>query len=232
LGTALPIPTSRRSDVLILPYPPDRNTAGLSEAHRRMLVEGSGIAPEVIAERGVRTISKGRGQLPSVYSWRQKKRAPGTLFTIHRPNGQTATIFRPDEPNPKKPGHKYEQEAKDLGGSGNILDVHPSLRHLIQEEGAPVLFVEEVKKADAITSAARAAGVDLLAVAISGVWNWLSEGEPIPDMFDVPVEGRKVYICFDSDMVCKPEVQMAAERLAEHLLPRGADLEFVYLSSP
>jgi len=207
------------------PRPPGGN---LSAAHSRVL-EGSGIAPEVIAERRVRTVRKGRGQLPSTYSRRQKKRAPGILFTVHRPNGQTATIFRPDEPDPKNPGHKYEQESKHHGGAGNVLDVHPSVRHLLADERVTVVFTEGIKKADAITSAARAAGVDLLAVAISGVWNWMSGGEPISDMLDVPVKGRRTLIGFDSDMVRNPQVQDAAEQLAEHLTRREADLEIVYL---
>jgi hypothetical protein len=194
-----------------------------------VLVEGSGIDPEVIAERGVRTVRKGRGQLPSTYPWRQKKRAPGILFTLHRPSGKTATIFRPDKPDPNNPGCKYLQESKRCGGSGNVLDVHPSARHLIDDAGVPVVFVEGVKKADALTSAARAAGIDLLAVAISGVWNWQSGGEPIPDMFDIPVEGRQALIGYDSDMVRNPGVQMAAERLAEHLARRGAGVEVVFL---
>jgi hypothetical protein len=202
----------------------------LEERHRKVLVEGSGIDPEVIAERGVRSVRRGRGQLPNVYSWRAKKRAPGIQFTLHRPNGETATIFRPDKADPKNPGHKYEQECKRLGGSGNVLDVHPSNRHLIDDESVTVVYTEGIKKADSITSAARAAGIDLLVVAISGVWNWMSDGEPISDMFDVPVKkGRRALIVFDSDMLRKPEVQMAAERLAQHLTQRGADLEVIYL---
>ena len=211
------------------PTTPGDTPGILSKADRRVLVEGSSIDPEIIAERGVRTVRKGRGQLPSVYSRRQKKRVPGILFTIHRPSGQTATVYRPAEPDPKNPGHKYEQESKHYGGSGNVLDVHPSARHLLGDTGVPVVFVEGIKKADAITSAARAAEIDLLAVAILGVWNWMSDGEPIPDMLDVPVKGRRTLICFDSDMLRNPQVQDAAERLAEHLTRRGAGLEVVYL---
>jgi hypothetical protein len=194
-----------------------------------MLVEGSGIDPDVIAERGVRSVGKGRGQLPPVYSWRQKKRAPGILFTVHRPKGETATNFRPDKPNPKKPGHKYEQECKHLGGSGNVLDVHPSAHERLEDTSVPGVFTEGLKKADSMISAARREDVDILPVAISGVWNWLSEGEPIADMYAVPVEDRKVYVCFDSDMLRKPEVMMAAERLADHLEGRGAEVWIVYL---
>ena len=202
---------------------------GLSDEHRRALVEGSAIDPAVIAERGVRTVRKRSAPLPKTYSRRQRERGDGILFSVHRPVGRTATLFRPDAADPERPGHKYEAEVKCLGGSGNVLDVHPSLRHLIGDVGVPVIFVEGVKKADSITSASRAAGIDLLAVAVSGTWNWKTDGEPIPDMFDVPVEGRRAVIGYDSDMLRKPGVQHAAEELALHLTRRGAAVEVVYL---
>ena len=183
----------------------------------------------MIAERGVRSVKKGRGQLPPVYSWRQKRRGAGILFTVHRPNGETATIFRPDEPRPDKPGHKYEQECKHLGGSGNVLDVHPSVHHLVGDTSVPLVFTEGIKKADSITSATRREGIEVIPVGISGVWNFVSEGEPIQDMRDLPVEGRKVWVCFDSDMLRNPNVQMAAERLAGHLAGYLAEVQIVYL---
>jgi len=193
-----------------------------------MLFKESGNSPEVVGERGVRTLRRGR-ELPEGFSWRQKRRGAGILFTIHRPNGETSWSFRPDAPDPEKPGRKYEQPCKAYGGPGNVLDVHPSLRHLIDDMSVPVMFVEGIKKADAITSAARAAGVKVLVVAITGVWNWLSEGEPIPDMLDIPVSGRRTIVCFDSDMLRNANVQEAAGRLSEHLISRGALTWITYL---
>jgi hypothetical protein len=198
------------------------STPGLSDDHRRTLIEGSGIAEDVIAERGVRTVSLGR-ELPKPYSWRQRRRAPGIQFTVHRPNGETCTLFRPDAPDPKDPGYKYCQPPKSRGGPGNVLDVHPRMRPLLDDLSEPLVFVEGVKKADALASRG------VVAVAISGVYNWLSGGEPIDDMYDVPVDGRRVFVCFDSDMLRNPNVQDAAERLAEHLIGRGADAWIVYL---
>ncbi len=205
------------------PTPTGHNTPALLEAHRRMLYDESGISPEIVAERGVRSVGKGRGELPPVYSWRQKKRAPGLLFTLHRPNGETSHVFRPDKSDPENPGCKYLQAPKSRGGDGNVLDVHPRMRFLLDEPSVPLVFVEGIKKADALTS--RGA----VAVGISGVWNWLSDGEPIADMYEIPVEGRQVFVCFDSDMLRKPEVLMAAERLAEHLEAREAKVWLVYL---
>jgi hypothetical protein len=48
-------------------------------------------------------------------------------------------------------------------------------------------------------------------------------------MFDIPVEGRKVYICFDSDVFRNPDVSDAARRFASHLKGRGAVVYLSYL---
>src|SRR5215217_560921 len=210
-------------------YQDSRSTKqDLSHRHEEMLFKESGNSPEVVAERGVRTLRRDR-ELPEGFSWRQKRRGAGILFTIHRPNGETSWSFRPDAPDPEKPGRKYEQPCKAYGGPGNVLDVHPSIRCLIEDMSVPVMFVEGIKKADAITSAARTAGVKVLVVAITGVWNWLSEGEPIPDMLDIPVDGRRTIVCFDSDMLRNANVQEAAGRLSEHLISRGALTWVTYL---
>jgi len=200
----------------------------LSEKHRRQLEEESGIAREVYEERGVCTITHGR-QLPEGFSRRQRRRGAGILFTGHAPDGSKFYIFRPDRPDPKSPGRKYEMPAKACGGPGNRLDIHPSCRDLINRTGVPVIFVEGVKKADAILSAARAAGVEALVVAVMGVCNWMSDGEPILDMFEIPVEGRRVTILFDSDMLRNPKVQDGSDRLAKHHEGRGADVYMTYL---
>ncbi len=200
----------------------------LSDAHDRTLVIGSAISREVYEQSGVRTITHGR-QLPSGFSARQRKRGGGILFIGHRPNGKTFYVFRPDEPDPENPSLKYEAACKKLGGPGNVLYAHPSQRRLIDNTSVPVVFVEGIKKALAIITAARAAGVEVLVVAISGVWNWLSDKKPISDMFDIPIKGRKVYICFDSDVFRNPDVSDAARRLAGHLIGRGAVVYLCYL---
>jgi len=194
----------------------------LSDGHRHSLQQESGIHPDVIAERGVRTVRR-FSEVPTVFSRKQRRKVPGIVFTLHRPNGETGCVLRPDTPDPENPGRKYEQPPKRGDGPGNVLDVHPRMRPLLDDEGVPLVFVEGIKKADALTSRG------VLAVGITGTWNWMSGGEPIPDMYDVPVDGRKAYVCFDSDMVRNPDVQMAAERLAEHLTGRGAKVWIVYL---
>src|SRR5829696_3432987 len=188
-----------------------------------MLFKESGNSPEVVAERGVQTTPGGR-ELPKGFSGRQRRRGAGILFTVHRPNGDMTSVFRPDEADPDNPGLRYEAMCKKLGGPGNVLYVHPSQRHLIGDKRVPIIFVEGIKKALAIVSAARIAGVEVLVVGILGVWNWLSDGEPISDMLAISLKGRKVSICFDDDVFCNPDVADGARRLAGHAVERGAAL--------
>jgi hypothetical protein len=204
-----------------------REYHNLSHEHQEILKLESGIDAAEIAASGARTITRGR-DLPHEFSERQRRRGPGILFTVHRPNGETSHIFRPDEIDPKEPGRKYEQGCKSRGAPGNTLDVPPSLHHLIEDTSVPLIFVEGAKKMLSTTTAARREGVKVLVVGISGVWNWKADGKPIADMFDIPVEERSVTICFDSDVLCKIEVQDAAHALAGHLRGRGARVCMTY----
>jgi hypothetical protein len=206
---------------------PNGDSRTLSDSHRRMLEQGSAIAGDVIAESGARTIQRG-SDLPAEFSERQQRRAPGILFVTHRPNGSTSFCFRPDKPNPDSPGHKYEQPCKSRGAPGNVLDVLPSQRHLIADTSVPVIFVEGTKKMLSLVSAARKAGAALLVVAVTACWNWMADGKPIPDLLDIPLQGRKATVMYDSDMLRKPEVQGGAKGLAEYLQGRGAEVFVTY----
>src|SRR5215208_6286375 len=164
----------------------------LSDSHRHTHEVGSAIATDFLDSSGVHTITDGR-QLPRGFSKRQRERAPGVLYEVFRPkSSDTAWVFRPDEPDPERPGLRYEATCKRLGGPGNVLYVHPSQRHLLRDRRVAVIFVEGVKKALAVLSAARAAGVNVLVVGILGVWNWMADGKPIADMLEIPLDEREV----------------------------------------
>src|SRR5215210_7167214 len=207
---------------------PGGSAPPLSDEDRRILEIGSAISREILEENGVCNISHGR-ELPEGFSRRQRRRVPGILFTVTRPNGKSDWIYRPNAADPERPGLKYEARCKALGSPGNVLAIPAGQRHLVDDVGNPVIFVEGIKKMLSIVSAARQAGAVVLVVAISGVWNWLSDGKPISDMLDIPVEGRNVNICFDSDVFRNPDVSDAARRFAGHLLGRGAVVYLSYL---
>src|SRR5215204_4680287 len=202
----------------------------LSDKHRHTHEVGSAIAPDILDNSGVHTITDGR-QLPRGFSRRQRGRVPGVLYEVPRPNGKKAWVFRPDDPDPDNPGLKYEATCKELGGPGNVLYVHPSQRHLIGDTSVPVMFVEGIKKALSIITAARAAGVEVLVVGILGVWNWMADGKTISDMFDIPVDSRDVGIVYDADMLTNPSVQGGCKGLAELQIDRGATVRVAFLPS-
>ena len=184
----------------------------------------SRIAPEVIAreiaENRLRTINHSR-ELPRGFSRRQRRRGAGILFTMPRPNGEVGYSFRPDDPDPENPGRKYEQPCKALGGSGNVLGVYETIPGLLGDASAPLVFVEGAKKGLSLLSWARSASRPIVIVVISGVWNWLSKGAPIPDMLALPIEGRECRIAFDSDWRSKINVHDALARLDAYLKSRG-----------
>ena len=85
----------------------------------------------------------------------------------------------------------------------------------------PLFITEGIKKGDALASR------DLCAVALLGVWNWRgtnTEGGKValPDWESVALNGRQVYIMFDSDVMVKQSVHAALVRLKAFLETRGA----------
>lgn len=191
----------------------------LSPAHQRQLDE-SGIDPSVAAERGYYTAAR-RSEVPSVFKGYQQR--PGLVIPSHSPDGKsTRTRLRPDRPRKGKDGkpRKYEHPA----GSRLILDVHPRNFGAIKDPGVELWITEGEKKGDALTSRG------LCAIAVPGVWGWVKKGSiPLPCWEHVALKGRRVFVVFDSDVMAKPEVQRALERLVRMLEERGADVRVIYL---
>jgi uncharacterized protein DUF3854 len=187
----------------------------LSKGHRRMLFEVSGVDPEVARERGTFTARRGKdvpqehGQLP---------RKPGVVFPVHTLDGRIFYRLRPDKPGR---GPKYMQPT----GHPNRLDVHPRQHERIMRPGGIRYITEGEKKTDAGVSH------DLLMVGLSGVWNGQKDKALIPDWHELPLEGERYSICFDSDIATNPNVQMAADRLARLLQEQGAKV-FITLLPP
>jgi hypothetical protein len=186
----------------------------LSEEHRRVLEEESGISPEVIAARPYYTAAK-RADVPEVFKGKQRRR--GLVIPTYSPSGERGYRLRPERPISR--GRKYEQPA----GVGCILDVHPFNLERAWDVSVDLWIVEGEKKADSLTSRAECA------IALSGVYNWQREGEPLPCWEHVPLDGRTVYVAFDSDVLTNWQVQLALKRLVAFLEGRGARVMVVYL---
>jgi putative DNA primase/helicase len=197
-------------------------TLDLDERHRRELVEGSGIDPETVAGRGYFTIRKEDEAAVLGFSEYQRRLTPALVIPMYSPDGeQVACQMKPDAPRRGKKGKPVKYETP--GGSEVRLDVHPSQNGRLRDAETPLWIVEGVKKADALASRGEAA------VALQGVWCWRRGGVPLPEWENIPLHGREVFVCFDSDVSTNPKVAVALERLVGFLGSRGAEARIVYL---
>ena len=203
------------------PSPASGKPLPLSTDHRRMLLEESGISPEIAAERGYRTV-RSRKELPGFKGY---QRRPGLLIPVLSPSGAIGSRLRPNEPRRGKDGkpRKYEQPGK----TPNMIDVHPRSVAALGDADTDLWVTEGEKKADSLTS------LGLCAIALFGVWGFCVKGtrakQLLPCWDHVALKGRRVYLVFDSDVMEKENVQRALGRLVEALKKRGADVRVVYL---
>ncbi len=100
-----------------------------------------------------------------------------------------------------------------------LLPAGATWRGVAAEVGTPLLFTEgELKAACACT-------LGIVCVGLGGVYNWRSarlHQELLPILEEFQWAGRKVTICFDSDLSTNAQVRTAASRLAITLGLRGA----------
>ncbi len=190
----------------------------LSPEHRRMLFEESGIDPEVAAGRGYKTV-RSRSELSQYPEWQRRL---GLHVPMFSPDGSsTSSQLRPN--TPRRKGPKYETP----GGSRIIADVHPRNFEAVRDARRDLWITEGCKKGDALASRG------LCAISLAGVWNFAvakTKGRHLLPCFDsVALEGRRVFVVFDSDVMTKPEVREALSRLVAALEGRGADVFVVYL---
>ncbi|NLD74854.1 MAG: DUF3854 domain-containing protein, partial [Chloroflexi bacterium] len=183
--------------------------ARLQDEHLAQL-RASGIADEVMLERGYRSAPSSRYR--KALGFRGPKTRPGLLLPLWTVDGAVAyCILRPDEPRRNRDGKpiKYETPA----GAAMRLDCPPRCREGLGDPAVPLWITEGQKKADALASR------DQCAIALLGVWNWrgknaLGGTTVLADWEYVHLKGRDVRLAFDSDVVTKEQVQKALARLA------------------
>jgi hypothetical protein len=184
-----------------------------------MLFEESGIDPAVAVERGYYTARR-RSEAPEAFKDYQRK--PGLVVPMFSPDGETVGYqLRPDRP--RKGGPKYESP----GGISPIVDVHPRMLEEVRQGDGPLLITEGAKTGDAATSRG------IPTVVLAGVWMWcLPKVKPyrLKSCFGhIRLEGREVFVAFDSDCMSKAGVQDALAALVAALEDRGALVKVIYL---
>ena len=192
----------------------------------------AGISEEIIAARGYRTISRpSRGdersrrelQRLGISGFVTKRDAsfPGILIPLYRATGeQISAMYRPDIP-PKDPKTGKPRKYVMPAGRAAVLDVHPFSSDRIIDPTIPLWVTEGTKKGDALTTAGACA------VTLSGVYNWRANLGTLGDWEDVPLRGRKVFVCFDADAAVNPNVAKAMARLGAWLKSKGAKPQYI-----
>jgi len=198
----------------------------LMQSHYEHLTEGSGISPEVVAERQYKSCL-GRVELVKLGFTSSQQRVPWLLIPLWSVDGaQAGCQYRPDNPRFNTQGKSIKYESP--RGSGNRLDCPPRCQQLLGDPKTPLWITEGSKKADALASHG------VCAISITGVWGFKGKNEHgavtiLADWDHIALRGRTVYLTFDSDVVTKPSVKKALERLAEHLRRKSAEVRVIYL---
>lgn len=208
-------------------------TIELAPDHQRQLQE-SAISPEIIGERGYRSIAPG-----SVYDWRQLAgdihsedllrkvlHKGGLAFPLYRVAGDKpyTWVLRPDQPRQSKEGKpiKYEYPR----GANNILDVLPRYGRALGDPTVDLWITEGAKKADALASAY---GGAIVPVNENGVWGWRSKGKLLDDFKSIVWEGRRVIVAPDGDVRHNKAVYQAVQRSARLFTAWGASEVLILL---
>ncbi len=189
--------------------------------HRLVLEEGSGIHPDVIAERGYWSAEK--WQDLDGLGFKSYQKIPDAFPSLMIPHYDVAGalvyhVLRYDRPRITRElkAIKYEQPA----GWGLRLDVPLRCLAGLWDPNRTLWFTEGAKKADALASR------DIIAVNTPGVDGWRSPSA-IPDLFGIPWKGRSVVIAYDSDVQHKSAVRLAMVALASWMTQRGADVSVI-----
>ncbi len=198
----------------------DWQRAGISPAHAAHL-QASGISLAVAKKRGIVTVT-GTVELEQAGFKISKNHVPGIMFPIWGVNGKRRSWqYRPDTPRKASNGkpRKYENPPN----VPTYFDINPIQYPRLKDTSAPLFITEGIKKGDA------AATAGLCCISLVGVWNWMQNKKPHPDWEHVPVKGRHVYLCFDSDAASNRKVLKALRMLRRYLLGRGATVHVLRL---
>ena len=188
----------------------------LTDGHLKML-QASAISEEVAFARGYWTASK-RSELRDLGFATVQQLVPALIVPVRSVTGEIVNYqARPNTPR-IDPDRGREIKYETVAGSSVRLDVPPSCRPLIGSPTAALWVTEGAKKADALATAG------VTAVALLGVDCFKTD-----DWDRVALDGRRVYVAFDSDVMVNPSVHSALDRIRKYLAAKGATIQFVYL---
>ncbi len=187
--------------------------ARLVDAHLQDLLR-SGLNTETILASGIYSASP--DEVAEILGFG----AGGGMAIPYPANGDGTPFVRIRLDKVVSDGKRYRSPK----GSTNRLYVSRLISpEMLADVSMPIYITEGEKKA------LKAYQEGLLCVGLAGVWSWRTKtsdgrGVPLPDLDKIPLEGRIVYVVFDSDIVSKPGVKAAESALAAELAKRGAQV--------
>ena len=199
----------------------------LLDHHREHLYE-SGLTD--VEKTGIYSVMDS-AEAAKLLGWQSDGPAPAIAFPVFGLDGQVVqTVLRPDNPRTRKDGSvaKYEQP---LGEAHRVWFPPPGLidRDRLLDVTQPIVITEGIKKALALTQVGRGA------ISMQGVSVWhdaehreehkgeFHEWILHPDLKQLPLKGRTVYIAFDGgDTTDNPPVILAEARTARLFMEQGA----------
>ena len=154
------------------------------------------------------------------WAWRDPMAFPGLLIPMYRVTGEEIGCqFKPAIPQ-EAPGGKRQKYASQ-SGVPNRLDVPPSMSDAVRDPTEPLWITEGIKKADCLASYGRPV------LTLTGVFNWRGKHGTLGDWEDIPLQGRSVVVCFDSDARDKRNVMLAMQRLGRWLESKQAQVRYL-----
>lgn len=191
-------------------------TAELSPDHAELLNK-SAITNDVVDARGYFTATK-RTELEDLGFERYQRIVPALVLPVWGVDGEIINYqSRPDRARiDAKRDRRVKYET--VAGSSVRLDVPPACREHLGSTRRSLWVTEGVRKGDALASAGQCA------VALLGVDCFRCD-----DWERVALDERHVYVAYDSDVMRKPSVHGALERIGKYLSAEGAVVHYVYL---
>jgi len=179
--------------------------------------ERSGLSTNTIKQSGARSVT----QLEAKQLLGFDPGSGGWILPYPHREGLPDTFdFKPATPFTGSDG-KSRKYLRPLN-SMNRVYIPPILpMERLQSKREMLVITEGAKKS------LKAVQEGVVSIALSGVWNWkfrdsMNDSRTIEDLTDVWLKGREILICFDSDVVSKPQVAAAEFKLAKKLRELGA----------
>ncbi len=107
--------------------------------------------------------------------------------------------------------------------SGVHLYIPPSVQGELKNPATAIMITEGEKKA------LKACQEGFACLGIGGLWNWIHDGQPIPDLDGIAWADRSVVIVPDSDVWARPNLIQAVYALGAELENRGARVDVLLL---